>query len=261
MIEYNTAFEIRVNGIPVQDTQFKFGATGGARVVQVDFAGVAKDRKIELFGRLMPFGGVWVASADTVSYPSEDDAVPLIAFAPGDSYTQGTGAASPRQTYAGAAADALGLDFWSEGIGSSGWLSSGANLAATRIQQYVAPLSKAPSIVVTPLGFNDAGGDLTLVATNYDAAVAQIRAAWPAAAIVTLGPWTPKGATTVHLTAIKQVLMDRAAANGVLFIDIEGIITLGNMAQYTGSDLTHPTAEGHRYLGAKIAERMRTAGL
>ncbi|MBL0390522.1 SGNH/GDSL hydrolase family protein [Ramlibacter monticola] len=261
MTEFNTRFEIRVDGKTAPGMPVRFGTTGTPRVVQLEFPAGSRERVIDVYGLLMPFGGVWVPDGYTVTQPTELDALPVIAFAPGDSYTQGTGAATPRQTYAGWAADALGYEGWSDGVGSTGWLTTGGNSPAQRVQSTAAKLSHKPDIIVTAMGFNDAGGDLALVAASYDATIAQLKAAWPTAKLATLGPWTPRGTTTAALTAMKQTLQARAAANDVAFIDVEGIITPENAAQYTGSDNTHPTAAGHRYLGEQISIRMKAMGL
>ncbi|MEJ7929451.1 SGNH/GDSL hydrolase family protein [Ramlibacter sp. AN1015] len=256
----NTQVEIRVDGVPVTATALRLGDDWRPRVVRLDFPAGARSRSYELFGRFLPFGGAWVPAGSTLTYPAAEDARPLVAFAPGDSYTQGSGAPSARQTYAGVAADELGVELWTEGVGGTGWLSGGAHDPGARVDGTLALLNKAPAIVVTALGYNDRFGDLAAVAARYDATVARIRAAWPQARIVTLGPWTPLGAAR-ETQAMRELLIAGAERNGVTFIDLEGIVTAANMDTYTNADRVHPNAEGHRHLGRTIAARLRAAGV
>lgn len=256
-----TWVEVRVDGRPVQPTGLRWeDDSGQARVVELRFPGGPRSRSVEVFGRFLAFGGAWMEPGASLGPPPAQDEKPLLAFAPGDSYTQGNGAASPRQTYAGHAADALGHELWTEGVGGTGWLTGGPNHPVQRVQSTLARLSRPPSIVVTALGYNDRYGDPATVASRYDATVASIRAAWPSARIVTLGPWTPLG-TTREIAAMRELLRERAAANGVAFIDLEGIVTPENAQLYTSTDRVHPNAEGHAHLGREIAARLRAAGL
>lgn len=259
LLRFNTVANIRVDGELVQDASFSFDAAGSGVFVKLDWSASAnptKLRRYRLTGFNMPFGGVFTPTgADGISYPTSLDSVPLMAFL-GDSYTQGTGANGPDRVYANALATALGYAYWGDGLGGSGWNTASTNDPTSRIGRRIAKLTKAPAVIVTALGYNDAGSSMATLATSYDAAIAALKAAYPAAKIVSLGPWTPLG-STANLATVAATVSGRAAAAGVPFVDIADVINANNKATFIGGDNVHPVQAGHEFLGRSIAPRMR----
>lgn len=257
LANYNTVIDIFVDGNLVQGPAFQTTASGSGRTIRLDWSADSTPRRmrnVQLCGFNLLFGGCWIEPTASVWFPASRDRRRLMAFL-GDSYTQSTGAPSASRTYAAAIAEMLGFDLYADGIGSTGWLSSGGNVPAARVATNIGALTRAPDTIVTALGYNDNGADAAGLATlqaQYDATIAALRTAWPAARLVTLGPWTPIG-PTAGLTNVRNALLARAAANGIPFIDVEGIITAANKAIYTGTDNVHPNAAGHQYLGRRIA--------
>ncbi|MFV0624143.1 SGNH/GDSL hydrolase family protein [Sphingomonas sp. ac-8] len=263
VLKYNAVFDLFVDGQPVQAGAFATPATGDRRLVKLDWSADADPRRprhYRLAGTNLLFGGLYLDAAGSAWAPGDRAGAGLLAVL-GDSYTQGTGALSAARNWVAAAAAQLQMDGWSDGIGGSGWNSPGSNAPVARIGRGIAVLTRAPDIVVTALGYNDAAVDAAGVQrlrASYDATIAAIRAAWPGARLVSLGPWTPLGPTG-GLGTVRAAIAERAAAAGVRFVDLEGMIGAGNRALYTGTDSVHPTPQGHVYLGRRIGQAIAAA--
>lgn len=255
LVKFNALFDLFVDGQLVQQAAFSIPATGDRRLVRLDLSATADPRRprhYRITGTNLLFGGLFLDPAGSAWFPGDHAGRALIAFL-GDSYTQGTGAPTVARNWSAAAAAQLRMDAWSDGVGGAGWNGTGAGAPAARVAKGLAVLTRAPDVIVTALGYNDAGGDLATLRAHYDTTVAAIRAAWPDAQLVTLGPWTPLGPTTA-LTAIKTALQERAVAHRVPFLDLEAMIGVGNRGIYTAADNVHPTAAGHLYLGRRIGQ-------
>jgi lysophospholipase L1-like esterase len=252
-LNYNTNLDIRVNGVLVQNVVLN--ASGSAQCIKLDFgAGSAGTiKRIEFAGFNFGFGGVFTEADASVWYPLHDRR-PLMYFF-GDSYTQGTGAAGPDQVAARACADALGFRCYQDGIGGTGWTSSAGSLPVTRVGKRLNLMTEKPKIIVTLLGYNDAGGNMDTLKTNFAAWVDAARAASPDAQIIVVGPWTPLGATD-NLTTVETTLQGAAFEKGLFFVSAKDFVTAANKARYTGADNVHPNQAGHDYLGARLASAL-----
>ncbi|MCG7348565.1 SGNH/GDSL hydrolase family protein [Sphingomonas sp. ACRSK] len=263
VLKHNALFDLFVDGQLVQDGAFATPTTGDRRLVKLDWSATGDPRRprhYRLAGINLLFGGLYLDPAGSAWFPGGSARRGLIAIV-GDSYSQGTGAPSVARTWAAAAAAQLQMDAWSDGVGGAGWNSGGANVPASRVAKGVAALTRAPDLLVTAMGYNDFAADapaLVGLRARYDACVAAMRSAWPAARIVTLGPWTPLGPTTA-LGRVKAALVEAAAANGAAFLDIENFVGVGNRGIYTAPDNVHPTAAGHLYLGRRIGQAIAEA--
>lgn len=258
LLKYNTLFDLFVDGALVQAGAFSTPATGDRRLLKLDWSGSADPRQprhYRIAGANLLFGGLYLDPSGSAWATGDRAGAGLLAVL-GDSYSQGTGAATIARSWAGAAAAQLGLDLWSDGIGGSGWNGTGANHPVTRIAKGIAALTRAPDVIATALGYNDAAADaagLQALRSRYDATVAALRSAWPDAQLVTIGPWTPVG-PTAGLANVRAALAQRAAANRVAFVEVDGMVGATNKALYTGSDAVHPTPAGHLYLGRRIGQ-------
>ncbi|MFZ3485568.1 SGNH/GDSL hydrolase family protein [Sphingomonas sp. 3-13AW] len=263
VLKHNALFDLFVDGRLIQEGAFSTPATGDRRLLKLDWSGgpdPRRPRHYRITGTNLLFGGLFLDSAGSAWAPGDRLGRGLIAFL-GDSYSQGTGAPSVARSWAAAAAGQLQMDAWSDGVGGAGWNSAGANAPVARVAKGIAALTRAPDIVVTALGYNDGGADAAGLANlrmRYDATVAAIRAAWPEASLVTLGPWTPLGATPA-LGSIRAALMQAAAAGRSPFVDVENLVGVGNRGIYTGADNVHPTGAGHLYLGRRIGQAVAAA--
>lgn len=253
LLEYNTRAEIRVDSDIVE--VLSLTSSGQPYVKKY----VWSDRKVRLYeitGYNMPFRQIVTDANASVIYPNDlDEKIQLLWF--GDSYTQGTGANSARQTFAGVASDVLGLEFLTDGVGSMGWNSASPNDVLTRANKYLPTLNKQVTHIVTAYGYNDSGGDMTALANNYAIFVTQARIYNPEIKIITLSPWTPLG-TLSGLTTVKQTLQQACITNNTTFLDIENIVNVSNKQIYTGVDNVHANTLGHLYLGQRIAMLLRS---
>jgi hypothetical protein len=150
------------------------------------------------------------------------------------------------------------------GIGGTGWNTTGANAALTRIQSILTTLQiSTPAGTVVPLvpqymqldlGYNDAGGNMTTLAANMTACIQAIQAAWPTTKLWVMGPATPLGNTT-NLGLVRTAVMAVAAQFNLPFIDVLNFVTSANHGRYTSaSDNTHPNGDaGNEYLAGRKA--------
>lgn len=250
-LNYNTKIDIRVNGILVGTVALS--SAGSGQMIKLDFGagGAGVRKRVEFAGFNFGFGGVLTEPEASIWYPDYDLRPLLYAF--GDSYTQGTGASGPDQVYARALADRLGMRSYQDGIGGAGWTGTGGNLPSARVAKRLAKMDHAPDLIVSCFGYNDAGGNMTTLATNFNDWVAAVRAAFPKAPIVSFGPWTPIG-STVNLDAVEATLQGRCAALNVPFISIKNIINTANKVRFGSGDNVHPNQLGHDFLGSRLAD-------
>lgn len=253
-----TSFTISIDGQLIQSTGFTENA--GAVLYKLTFAD-ARPRLVQIKGQNLQFGGVFTngISAKYSCWPAPATARSQIAMVFGDSYTVGIGS-SFGISWHQALGRYLGIRTWGEGVGSMGWNSASPNDVVTRVNARMAQFVGTPDVIISAYGYNDAGGDMTALQTNYGLWVDAVRARWPKTPIWTLGPWTPLG-TTAGLTNVKTALISGCAAKGTTFVDIEGIVTAGNKQAMTGVDNTHLTPLGHNYLAVRIGGRLINLGL
>jgi len=238
-------------------------ATGAREWVQVAFA-AKRPRRIKLEGFNYGFAGVIPAATTDVFYRALDD-TPLMLIV-GDSYVGGTGSsAGDAGTWASACAKALGFEGFYDGVGGSGWLTAApgdpASRVASRGQDVLKRRNAALESLATidaalyALGYNDAGGNQVALRASIAATVAACRVK-PAF----IGPWTPTG-DTANLTTVATSISTAAQAAGLRFVDIRSIVTAENEDVMTGVDNVHPTQYGHNWLGYRVAQAIRAAGV
>ena len=287
----NMAAELRVNGQTVQ--------VGGASLITTDTSGAAYKllidwtvggtvsnvsipRKYEMQGLNILQAGIAVATTsatnvDSVWYPTEDDVRPLMMVF-GDSYTNGTGAVDYIQTVAALTANMLGYEYWGDGYGGAGWLSTGVSAVSARMPVGIFAVRTADGagnikarptpVVVSYFGYNDSSGSQSGILAAWNAWYASIRSTLGSKVpVITCGPWTPLG-PTANLTTTEATLQGAVAAAAVSdplvgFVSLDNIITTTNSGRYTGSDNIHPIPPlGHLYISTQSTPRMRAvAGL
>lgn len=241
------------------------GSAGAPDLISVTFP-QARPRLFRLTMKGAGFGGIRALLSAGRAW-SWQDRRPLMVFN-GDSYTDGTGANARSLTYSATCARLLGHRWWAEGVGGTGYATTGTNSLATRVAatnnvlvQRVGGTNTAvaPDVVVWPYGYND--GSPASAAT-----VAQVEAGFDAAYAaaarkpdVLWGCWTPAGNTT-KLDAVDAALSAKAAAVGAQFVSLRNWVTATNAATYIGGDLIHPNQYGHDYYGVRGAQSMSALG-
>ena len=247
-VEYNSRIQIRVNGDIVEN--ISYGSTGAVNYRRYRYSD-RKVRLVEIFGFNIVFGGVVTEMISQVLYPTRLDERLKVAFF-SDSYGQGVGANSPRETYANHVADILDFNALVDGIGGAGWLSSGGTDVVTRLESYILASNQPPKVIISAFGYNDAGGDVELIGLNIQRWINRIRTYNPSCSIVMVSPWTPVGSTS-NLSIVKGVIQQKCIDNSCTFVNIDNLINSYNKTVYTGNDNVHPLGVGHEFLGEVLA--------
>lgn len=189
----------------------------------------------------------------------------------GDSYTEGTGAQTG-QSFPFVMGRILALeDTRASGGGGTGYLANGSPGAPgrytfrQRVQTDV--INCNPQIVVICGGINDT------VTTAANAAALQTEATLlyrqtlnnlQNCRLYVCGPWRPPAASNSNTSAVNAAVQAAAASVfGVKFIDVSSYFTgtgytgapagNGNSDHYIGYDRVHPSADGHVYIGTRLA--------
>lgn len=275
------AHEMRVDG-QVVPTLFGSPANAannyGVRYVPVQFgdggAGQRRLRTIEIVAistasNGLP-GGIVTDQASFLGPAPQPDGLQVCAF--GDSFTElGMG------RYLG---DLIGqADTWASGSGGTGWINDASGSRSDATERWpVDVLGRGFDVVFDFMGLNDntlaasAAAYAAVMLPSYRAALAQN----PALIFVLTGPMSPgtAGNGLASLLTIrdgKKLVADAFPRNAIFLNNLnatdplashpwvigsgrEGATTGdGNADLVTGSDGTHPTSYGYRYLAQRIA--------
>lgn len=239
-------------------------------------------RKIKVHYVGLYFGGVWVSFGDIVSPAIRRIGKKAIFF--GNSFTEGTGGDAAFNNYANTTSTLLGLECWSSGSGGTGFINSGT-AGRVKFQDRVVRdvIHYSPDIVVIEGGNNDTTFDQTDLLNAVNLLVSTIKTSLPTVTIYLLSNFQLQGSTE-NIINTRNTIKAAALANSVYFIDsIDGVsyntsgvaITqkygpwivgpgsvgniqeTGNASLYVASDLSHPSREGHRYIGERLALEMQ----
>jgi lysophospholipase L1-like esterase len=247
----NTKAVLYVNGQRIDTAGIVTDVSGAQYVYTLDFGGTPVPRNYKLFNINSALNRISIPNTAKLWAPTEPRK-PL-AYGLGDSYMFGTGATTVADAAFDHMCQFLGLEALPDGIGGKGWNSASPDDPTTRVTNKLTALTFKPDYVFLDLGYNDAGGNMTTLATSFDSTVAAIRSIVPAAKIIAFGPATPLGGTA-NLTLVKNTISGRCTALGVPFVDTENWVDNANKSVYTDVDNTHPKPLGHAYLGARKAQ-------
>ena len=256
-----------------------FAVNGGISYIELDFAGVRRDRHIQfrsMLGNL--FGGVLVDPQSTVSAPSQTDVVKVVVT--GDSYTDRMGYPNsgtiPDGMWSHVLANDLGWrDVRQVAVGATGYLNDGG----TRLPiqgQIPRWIGLQPDVVVFAAGYNDNPVPAAPLTAAALLAFRTVRAGLPKAMIVVLGPWAGSGgqsATTLAKEAAIAAAFRLFDDGNSFFIPQENIAApwltgtgyighangIGNADTYISADGIHPSDAGYAYLGHRAASAIRKA--
>lgn len=233
---------------------------------------IRRMRHVEIYGVNTSFGGLWTGPNDTVTSEITVDPKPFI-YQMGDSYTYGTGAGYVTQEYGSSPAvndfylfrRALGFDGIAEGIGGSGWNSSGGQIPTSRLTNRLLKMGFKPDVVSFALAYNDAaaintGSNSAQLQSRFQDAIDLVRSEMPGTAIIHISCATPKGITT-NIQKVIDLTNEVCANNNIPVIGISNYVTNGNSAFYTGTDNVHPNPLGHEYRGLAMAREALMAAL
>lgn len=252
LIGSNSIVQLYIDGKRLQPAGISTDASGAPYIFTLDFGGVPTIRTFKLSGANMAFAGLRVPANASVWKPYESRR-PL-GWAMGDSYTFGTGALEVTHAHIDVMAELLGMDILKDGVGSSGWTGGTAGTPAARVATRLVPITKTPDFIFWALGYNNGGGtpDPVPVIAGMSAGLAAAKAAQPNVPQIVFGPATPQG-PSAGLSTIETAMIGVCATYGAHFISMQGWVTVANRGYYTGTDLVHPNAVGHEYLGQRMA--------
>lgn len=252
----NSYYDLYVDGQRIKNVSEHTDTSGAPYQYIVDWSGVAVPRHYRLVGINTGFGGVNTDVKYAIWKSPEYRGPRVWQF--GDSYTYGTMATQGSFTDFRLVCDALGLNGIADGIGGSGWSSTGSTQPQQRIQSKLSTITYLPDLIFLSLGYNDAAaGRLDVVDTNFRESVALIRQLAPNAQIYVIGPATPVGATT-QLDNIRTTIMTACTDLSLPFIDIRNWVNSANKSLYTANDNVHPTDAGYWYRGARLTQVFST---
>lgn len=253
LIGLNCQYDLYVDGARISASPVITDSTGAPYTYTVDWSGVVKTRTYTLRGVNTAFGGVIVGQNYTLWAPTRWRPT---AWQLGDSYTFGTQATQSSFNDFRIICDTLGFDGLADGIGGSGWTSTGTTQPQQRITAKLATLTRVPEYIFLSLGYNDAAaGNITLLQTNFTASVALIRQYCPMAKIIVMGPATPIGSTT-QINAIRSAVMALCTTLGLPFIDVSDWVNSRNKTLYTAGDNVHPNDAGYAFRAARFSQAL-----
>jgi lysophospholipase L1-like esterase len=200
------------------------------------------------------------------SEPRRERTGPVVAVI-GDSYMAGFGVTNADQGMAVLMSHRLGMDLVNVAVGSTGYITGGANGG---VQSYPVQTESAiaadANLYVVEGALNDwatiyQGGTATL--DDLAAAAGQVYGELVDAAgkdnVIVVGPIWPTDTVEQTIYDVDDVLKREAQRAGVDYIDPleEGWITPSNNDQYIGPDGAHPNVLGHLYIARKLAEAIQ----
>lgn len=252
-IGVNSNYDLYVDGKRIASAPVVTDASGAPYTYRVKF-GSPKVRSFSLVGINTAFGGIYTGPAFTIW--KKDDKRPVV-WQLGDSYTYGTSASQQSFNDFRITCDNLGFIGLADGIGGTGWTSTGSKQPQERIKAKLTTLSKDPDYVFLAMAYNDAGGNMTLAETNFRESVALVRQIKPKAKIIVIGTATPVGGTA-NLQNITNVIRGAAQDLGLPYVDMYDVVNARNSAVYTSNDNTHPNDAGYNFRAYNLTEKLRS---
>ena len=267
---YATA-QVRVNGrliTPRAGTEIPNSSVDGNVWVHVTFAGVGP-HDVQVTGQTVYHMAV-AHEADGSIAPATLPTSTARVIVLGDSWIGGALDVPAHATIPSALGDALGLDVWGAGQGGTGYVATGPG-ADDWTQDFgdsrrLAPIIAAKPTDVVVLGsVNDNSAAFSAIRDAAEATFAALVAALPTVRlhVVLPQPTTVAAESDAAKLANRAAVRAAAEASPRMFTIVDGgaagWITAGNQARFIGVDNVHPTQEGHDYVAALIAEKIRPA--
>lgn len=263
--------QVRVNGrliTPRAGTEIPNSSVDGAVWVHVTFAGVGP-HDVQVTGQTVYHMAV-AHEADGSIAPATLPTSTARVIVLGDSWIGGALDVPAHATIPSALGDALGLDVWGAGQGGTGYVVTGPG-ADDWTQDFgdsrrLAPIIAAKPTDVVVLGsVNDNSAAFSAIRAAAEATFAALVAALPTVRlhVVLPQPTTVAAESDAAKLANRAAVRAAAEASTRMFTIVDGgaagWITAGNQARFIGIDNVHPTQEGHDYVAALIAEKIRPA--
>lgn len=254
-------------------------ADGSVYLRLIDFKSV-KLRNIRVEYSNGYFGGIRIGPNDsitTTSVPPRKKAIWI-----GDSITEaGSSGGSISHGWGSVASDMLGWDCWNSGVGGTGYINPGVIGRVNFQQRLISDIVQyKPDIVIFAGGVNDESYPESQINDAVRLALTTVRDALPDTEIVVFSNFSPTGYPSPTRLMIRDVLKKNAFVVNASFVDglvgstyrstseqitsnlgswITGtgrvgmVQATGNASLFISADGTHPTRDGHYYLGYRMA--------
>lgn len=258
-------YRILVDGLPIAEAVSSVSPSNGSQYLMLVQFATSKTRRITIeMASNLRFGGVYTAGTLAASSASLGTKIAVM----GDSFVEGTGGNAHFTGFPSHMAARLGTqNVVASGWGGTGYLNPGSGRAKFRDRLTTDIVNRAPEIVVVAGGINDyATYTKAQIQTEAGLLFAAIRSGLPNARLVVVSPWWPRSSPPSTLTDARDAISTEAAATGAEFVDaisetwITGTghansqVGDGNADYFISSDTTHPSQQGHYYLGRRLAE-------
>lgn len=171
----------------------------------------------------------------------------------GDSYTEGYGANPETKGWAYLVGRPLGWRVTVNGVGGTGYVNPGPHAEGTYLQRLPSLQGRSFDLVVVQGGSNDRDTGYPALQDAVSRTIDAVRAQFPGAKVVIMGPATPYGKPDPTRTLVQCVLAGYASAQQLPFIDPLGErwFVDGDGDRYANPQNGHPSNAGYR----RIAER------
>lgn len=171
----------------------------------------------------------------------------------GDSYTEGGGAEPATKGYAYLLGKPLGWRVSVKGVAGSGYVNPGAHGNNRYLQRLPALEGRKFDLVVVQGGSNDRDTAYPVLRDAVAQTIEGVRATFPDAAVVILGPSTPYGKPDPTRLLAECVLAEYAGAQHLAFLDPmgESWFVPGDGKWAANPENAHPSNAGHQ----RIADR------
>lgn len=177
----------------------------------------------------------------------------------GDSYTEGYGAEPETKGWAYLVGKPLGWTVTVNGVGGTGYVNPGPHDEGTYLTRLPTLAGRTFDLVVVQGGSNDRG----VTYPDFSAAVAKtieaVRAEFPGATVVLMGPATPYGKPDASRTDAQCVLAGYAVQQHLAFIDPVGETWFvdGDGQRNANPANGHPSNAGYRRIAARFEADVR----
>lgn len=229
------------------------------------------------------FGGVYINNNDEITKTTRKSNPKAVWI--GTSITEGSsGTSSSMYGFCNIASSMLGLECINDGLGATGYIATANDTRYAfydRLQYDI--IDKQPEIAIIEGGINDWNYETNSIVEEADRCYKYIKENAPNTNLIIIGVFWPKGSHPDKVKEVNEELRKTALDNNLPFIDLLNGQTInkdgnvitdnkgpyitgtgcvgsekndGNADYYISSDATHPTIEGHKYLGTIIATEM-----
>jgi lysophospholipase L1-like esterase len=177
----------------------------------------------------------------------------------GDSYTEGGGAEPATKGYAYLLAKPLGWRVAVKGVAGSGYVNPGAHGNNRYLQRLPALKGRKFDLVVVQGGSNDRDVAYPVLRDAVAQTIDGVRATFPNAAVVILGPADPYGKPDPTRLLAQCTLAESAAAQHLAFIDPigESWFVPGDGKRDANPKNFHPSNAGHQQIADRFIADVR----